>query len=46
MKPFTALVDRLAVTPQPTHQIALIRTYLQQTPDPDRGRLCVDNMAV
>lgn len=37
MKPFTALVDRLAVTPQPTHQIALIRTYLQQTPDPDRG---------
>ena len=37
MKHFAALVDRLTVTPQPDHQIALIRAYLQQTPDPDRG---------
>ena len=37
MKHFAALVDRLTMTPQPDHQIALIRAYLQQTPDPDRG---------
>lgn len=37
MKAFATLIDRLTVTPNPAHQIALIRDYLRLTPDPDRG---------
>ena len=37
MKAFTALFDRLFVTPGADNQITLIRDYLRQTPDPERG---------
>ena len=37
MKAFAALIDRLTVTPNPAHQLVLVRDYLRLTPDPDRG---------
>ena len=37
MKAFATLIDRLTVTPNPAHQIAVVRDYLRLTPDPDRG---------
>ena len=37
MKAFAALFDRLSVTPGADNQITLIRDYLRQTPDPERG---------
>ena len=37
MKAFSTLFDRLTVTPKPENQIAILRDYLAQTPDPERG---------
>ena len=37
MKRFAALLERLALTPSRTRKIEALKTYFQQTPDPDRG---------
>ena len=37
MKRFAELLDRLVLTPQRNAKLRLMRDYLAQTPDPDRG---------
>ena len=37
MKPFAELLDRLLYTPQRNAKLALVRDYLRDAPDPDRG---------
>ena len=37
MKMFAELLDRLAYTPSRNAKLTLVRDYLRETPDPDRG---------
>src|ERR1044071_8834052 len=37
MRPFAELLDRLALTPSRNAKLTLVRDYLKETPDPDRG---------
>ena len=37
MKPFAALLDRLAYTPSRNDKLRLLADYFAATPDPDRG---------
>src|SRR4029450_902040 len=37
MRAFAELLDRVALTPSRNAKLTLVRDYLRQTPDPDRG---------
>src|SRR3569832_1294888 len=37
MRAFAELLDRLALTPSRNAKLTLVRDYLKETPDPDRG---------
>src|ERR1700742_879976 len=37
MKAFADLLDRLSLTPSRNAKLTLVRDYLKETPDPDRG---------
>src|SRR5918911_1979257 len=37
MRAFAELLDRLALTPSRNAKLTLVRDYLRETPDPDRG---------
>jgi len=37
MRAFAELLDRLSLTPSRNAKLTLVRDYLRQTPDPDRG---------